>query len=49
MLTTIVFWSSDFWFGSKLARYLGAVIELTIGYGVKYLLNKRYVFIQQEF
>ena len=52
VLTTLLFWSFelsfDFWFGSKFARYLGAVIGLAIGYGVKYQLDKRYVFTRRE-
>ncbi|NQV68673.1 MAG: GtrA family protein [Pseudohongiella sp.] len=50
--TTILFCSFELgfeWlFGGKIARYLGAVIGLAIGYGVKYRLDKRYVFSQQE-
>ena len=50
--TTALFWGfelgSDSLFGGKTARYLGAVIGLAIGYGVKYRLDKRYVFLQQE-
>ena len=50
--TTLLFWSFELGFealiGGKAARYLGAVIGLTIGYGVKYQLDKRYVFLPQE-
>ncbi|MEQ8312933.1 MAG: GtrA family protein [Gammaproteobacteria bacterium] len=46
--TTFLFWSFEigfeFWFGTKLARYTGAVIGLSLGYVVKYQLDKRYVF-----
>lgn len=46
--TTAIFWGFELgfeWFiGGKAARYLGAVIGLSIGYGVKYRLDKRYVF-----
>lgn len=50
--TTALFWGFELGFeslfGGKFARYLGAVIGLAIGYGVKYRLDKRYVFLQQE-
>ncbi|MDP2324754.1 MAG: GtrA family protein [Gammaproteobacteria bacterium] len=46
--TTIVFWSFEFGFQyafqTKELRYLGAVIGLTIGYWVKYQLDKHFVF-----
>lgn len=48
LATTALFWSFELgfdWFiGGKIARYVGAVIGLSIGYGVKYRLDKRYVF-----
>lgn len=50
--TTALFWGFELGFeslfGGKFARYMGAVIGLAIGYGVKYRLDKRYVFLQQE-
>ncbi|MDG2337972.1 MAG: GtrA family protein [Gammaproteobacteria bacterium] len=52
MVTTAIFWGSDIgfdWFlGGKAARYLGAVIGLSIGYGVKYRLDEHYVFTGQK-
>lgn len=46
--TTAIFWGFELGFdafiGGKTARYIGAVIGLSIGYGVKYRLDKRYVF-----
>lgn len=49
--TTAIFWGFELGFewliGGKAARYLGAVIGLSIGYGVKYRLDKRYVFSRQ--
>jgi putative flippase GtrA len=51
-LTTLLFWgfelAFDAWFGTRLARYLGAGIGLSIGYGVKYRLDKRFVFSPQD-
>ncbi len=52
VITTLLFWGFelgfDYWIGSKPARYLGAVIGLPIGYGVKYRLDKRHGFSKQE-
>ena len=49
--TTAIFWSFELGFdtliGGKIARYTGAIIGLSIGYGVKYQLDKRYVFERQ--
>lgn len=48
LVTTAVFWGfeSSFWFiwQTDLAREIGAVIGLTIGYVVKYHLDCRFVF-----
>jgi len=50
--TTLLFWgteiSFDYFFRSEIARYIGAFIGLSIGYYIKYLLDKKYVFKQQE-
>lgn len=50
--TTFLFWACELLgeviFGTKTARYTGAVIGLTIGYVVKYRLDKRYVFIDRN-
>lgn len=52
VVTTLLFWGFELGFdaliGGKTARYLGAIIGLAIGYGVKYRLDKRYVFLPQE-
>jgi len=49
--TTVIFWGFELVFdaliGGKTARYIGAIIGLSIGYGVKYRLDKRYVFARQ--
>lgn len=51
-LLTLVFWvfelAFDFWFDSEYAKYIGAVIGLTIGYTSKFFLDRRFVF-QNEF
>ena len=49
---TLLFWMMevgfDLIYGTKTARYVGAVIGLTIGYVVKYQLDKHYVFSKQD-
>ena len=51
VMTTLIFWgfelSFEMIFASKQARYLGAVIGLSIGYLLKYQLDKRYVFLDR--
>lgn len=51
-ITTLLFWGFelgfDYWFDSRIARYAGAVIGLSIGYTIKYRLDKHYVFNAQE-
>jgi len=48
IITTFIFWgfemSFDYIFEDKNAKYLGAVIGLSIGYTVKYFLDKKLVF-----
>lgn len=48
--TTIVFWGTEsaFWFAFRddLMREVGAVIGLTIGYFIKYRLDRRFVFTE---
>ncbi|MDQ1264434.1 MAG: hypothetical protein QG559_1435 [Campylobacterota bacterium] len=48
VFTTAIFWgfeiAFDYLFDDKNAKYLGAVIGLSIGYIVKYYLDKRFVF-----
>ncbi|MEJ6395413.1 GtrA family protein [Gymnodinialimonas sp. 2305UL16-5] len=48
VVTTVVFWVTEttFWmiWGTDLAREIGAVIGLTIGYVTKYQLDRRFVF-----
>lgn len=48
LATTLIFWGFelgfDALFQTKEMRYLGGVIGLTIGYYVKYQLDKRFVF-----
>ena len=48
VVTTLLFWgfelSFDLLFGTRAARYTGAVIGLGIGYVIKFHLDKRFVF-----
>lgn len=48
LATTLIFWGTElgfeFIFRTKWLRYLGAAIGLTIGYAVKYRLDKHFVF-----
>jgi putative flippase GtrA len=48
-LTTLIFWGLEITFDTLYsnpnAKYLGALIGLTIGYLIKYFLDKKYVFI----
>ncbi|MBX9760258.1 MAG: GtrA family protein [Beijerinckiaceae bacterium] len=52
VITTLIFWGFEtaFWFvwRTDAMREAGAVIGLGIGYFVKYELDRRYVFPQQE-
>ena len=48
VFTTIIFWGFeigfDFIFQSDNAKYFGAILGLSIGYVVKYFLDKKFVF-----
>jgi putative flippase GtrA len=50
VLTTLIFWSSEslfyFYYQSNAARELGAVFGLSLGYILKYKLDKKFVFQQ---
>jgi putative flippase GtrA len=52
VFTTIIFWGTEIAFDTLSqnpnAKYLGAVIGLSIGYVIKYFLDKKYVFIDKE-
>lgn len=51
VFTTALFWGVEFafqWiFGTDLMRYLGGAIGLTLGYVIKYHLDKRFVFVDK--
>ncbi|PCI86998.1 MAG: polysaccharide biosynthesis protein GtrA [Hyphomicrobiales bacterium] len=50
LFTTLIFWGAeilfDHIFTTEYARYIGAIIGLTIGYICKYQLDKKYVFTE---
>ena len=52
VFTTIIFWGTEITFDALFqnpsAKYIGAVIGLSVGYVIKYFLDKKYVFIYKE-
>ena len=52
VFTTVIFWSTeilfDMIFASEYAKYIGAVLGLSIGYVIKYFLDKKYVFLDEK-
>ena len=52
IFTTIIFWGFElgfhFIFKTENAKFIGAAIGLTIGYFVKYRLDRRYVFYEKK-
>ena len=52
IFTTIIFWGTEIAFDALFenpnAKYMGAVIGLSIGYVIKYFLDKKYVFIYKK-
>ena len=52
IFTTMIFWGTEITFNtlfqSPYAKYIGAVIGLSIGYVIKYFLDKKYVFVHKE-
>lgn len=52
VFTTLIFWlvelSFDYLFEHEMAKYIGAIIGLSIGYLIKYFLDKKFVFIPEK-
>lgn len=52
VFTTIIFWGTEIVFDALSthpnAKYIGAIVGLTIGYIIKYFLDRKYVFIHKE-
>jgi|SRR6185312_9285764 len=47
VVTTTIFWGTETAFaliGNQAMRYVGAILGLSIGYGLKFHLDRRYVF-----
>jgi putative flippase GtrA len=51
VFTTIIFWGTEIAFDYLIrtpnAKYLGAMIGLSVGYVIKYYLDKKYVFVHK--
>jgi hypothetical protein len=49
VITTLIFWSIEWgfhlYFMSDLMRYIGGLIGLSFGFYIKYILDRKYVFI----
>jgi len=52
IFTTVIFWGTEIMFDLFLendnAKYLGAIVGLSIGYVIKYFLDKKFVFVHKE-
>ena len=52
VFTTVIFWGTEYafhlLFSSDFMRYVGGILGLSIGYYVKYQLDKRFVFIAKN-
>jgi len=52
VFTTFIFWGVEIGFdkifGGEIAKYIGGLIGLAIGYTLKYFLDKRFVFVHKE-
>jgi putative flippase GtrA len=52
VFTTAIFWGTEYAFHliftTDVMRYIGGVVGLTIGYYIKYQLDKRFVFVDKS-
>ena len=52
VFTTAIFWGTEYAFHliftTDVMRYIGGVLGLTIGYYIKYQLDKRFVFVNKS-
>jgi putative flippase GtrA len=52
VITTLIFWGTEYAFhliyDTDFMRYLGGIIGLSIGFYVKYQLDKKYVFVNRS-
>ena len=53
VITTLIFWGTEYAFhliyDTDFTRYLGGVIGLSVGFYVKYQLDKKYVFVNSSY
>jgi putative flippase GtrA len=52
VFTTVIFWGTEYTFHliftTDVMRYIGGVLGLSIGYYIKYQLDKRFVFVDKS-
>tara|TARA_Y100001970_G_scaffold68449_1_gene87179 strand:+ start:953 stop:1345 length:393 start_codon:yes stop_codon:yes gene_type:complete len=52
VLTTIIFWFTELWFINNIqisnTEYIGAMVGLSIGYTLKYFLDRNFVFNEKN-
>ena len=52
VITTLIFWGTEYAFhlvyDTDFMRYLGGIIGLSIGFYIKYQLDKKYVFVKSS-
>ena len=52
LITTMIFWATEYTFhlmyNTDTMRYIGGIIGLSIGFYVKYQLDKKYVFVNNS-
>ena len=52
IFTTFIFWGTeigfDLYFEEENAKYAGAIVGLSIGYIIKYFLDKKFVFTHKK-
>ena len=53
VITTLIFWGTEYAFhlvyDTDFMRYLGGIIGLSIGFYIKYQLDKKYVFVKSSY
>jgi len=52
VFTTVIFWGFEIGFNyiftNPQAKYVGAIVGLSIGYIIKYFLDKKFVFTEKK-
>jgi len=50
VFTTLIFWTTQLLFRLYIGfEYIGMIIGLTIGYTIKFLLDRKYVFVRGNY